>query len=258
MDKSLLLRAVVTSVDALLCLNGMVLSKLLSGQEVRMPVHEFIQSGENRIQVLALGIPFAHCSARVCVELQKDRGSTVVVQPQVLYEFSATMQRGERLEKNRLIDVCVDLPVSFPRWRYLDVMQSCSDIDDAQKIHDFLLNLLSLLQTQKLSTLLPFFSVRNREIAAAYGLEMQQVHSSFQAYLNKLSTQADLADSVWNPASWRLYPVLGKSGEMSPAIYAVLNDQYEPLLQFRMRDNNTTLQWPMHVGILGGEVFVLR
>lgn len=258
MDKSLLLRATVTGVDALLCLNGMVLCKLRCGQEIRLPVHEFIQSGENRIQLLALGFALVDFKVQVCVELQKDRGITALVQPQVLYEFSKTIRRGECLEKNRLIDVCVDLPVSFPRWRYLDVMQSCSASDDTQKIRGFLLNLLNLLQAKNLAALQPFFSVRNREIAAAYGLEMQEVHSSFQAHLHKLSSQATLLDSVWNPVTWRLHPVCEPGEETGPAIYAVLNAQYEPLLQFQMSDNSSTFQWPMHVGVLGGEVFVLR
>ena len=149
MDKTLLIRACVTGSDALLCLNGMVLCKLISGQEMRLPVHEFIQSGENRIQVILLGSVLNDTHSRVCVELQKDRGADVLVQPQVLYEFEESLLRGERLEKNRLIDVCVDLPVSFPKWRYLDVMQASSDGQDLQKIQDFILQLLRLMQEKK-------------------------------------------------------------------------------------------------------------
>ena len=252
MDKTLLIRACVTGSDALLCLNGMVLCKLISGQEMRLPVHEFIQSGENRIQVILLGSVLNDTRSRVCVELQKDRGADVLVQPQVLYEFEESLLRGERLEKNRLIDVCVDLPVSFPKWRYLDVMQASSDGQDLQKIQDFILQLLRLMQEKKTTLLLPFFSVRNREIAIAYGLDAQQVHHDFQQHLRRITAHGIFPDCVWDSQSWCLLPV------RRAAVYALLNNQHQPLFQLQFDDDGTALQIPMHVGVLGGEVFVLR
>ncbi len=54
MDKTLLLRASVQGQNALLTLNGMVLGKLQNGRELVLPIHEYVQSGENRIQVILL------------------------------------------------------------------------------------------------------------------------------------------------------------------------------------------------------------
>ena len=252
MDKTLLIRAISHGSDALLCLNGMVLCKLPAGQEIRLPVHEFIQSGENRIQLVLLDGVLKNIHGRLCVELQKDRGADALVQPQVLYEFEKSVSRGERLASNRLIDVCVDLPVSFPRWRYLDVMQASGDEQDVQRIQDFVFNLLRLFQEKKISLLLPCFSVRNREIAIAYGLDAQQVHRDFQMHLQQVTEQGVLPDDVWDPKSWCLLPVRGA------AVYALLNSQHQSLLQFQINDDGTVFQIPMHVGVLGGEVFVLR
>ena len=261
MDKSLLLRASVQGQDALLLLNGMVLGKLTMGQELYLPVHEYIQSGENSIQVEAIPPAtqaevqsFSACdiNAQVLVEIQKDRGSSSFVNPNVLFRLQGDVQRGQRLNKNRVLDNCVDLPVSFPRWRYLDVMQSPADATDQERIHDFILNLLALIQGQNVSALLPYFSVRNQEVATAYGLDLQQVHSSFANHLQQICSQYTLNDATLDPTQWLIRPVRQSS------IYALLDRQHQPLLQFKKNQDGVLHQWPMHVGVLGSDVFVLR
>ncbi|WP_334118777.1 hypothetical protein [Limnobacter sp.] len=261
MDKSLLLRASVKGQDALLMLNGMVLGKLTVGQELRLPVHEYIQSGENRIQVEAISStaqngakPLSACNvdAQVLVEIQKDRGPGSFVNANVLFRLQGSVLRGQRFNKNRVLDTRVDLPVSFPRWRYLDVMQSPADSDDQERIQDFLLKMLTLFQGQKVSALLPYFSVRNREVATAYGLDLQQVHSTFASHLEQMCTHCTLNDKALDPAQWLVRPVRQSS------IYALLNPEHQPLLQFNANQSGTLHKWPMHVGVLGSEVFVLR
>lgn len=261
MDKTLLLRAVVWGQDALLALNGMVLKMLKAGQEVRMPVHEFIQAGENRIQVFTLEklpaddtsiLVNSNCSVQVWVELLKDRGSATQVEPHILYALKESFKRGQRLHKARMLDVQLDLPVSFPRWRYLDVLQSTPTENDRLKIQDFVLNMQSLFRGKKVAALMPYFTHRNREIAAAYGLDLQQTHSSFTAHLNRLCMNGTLEDFTLDPQAWFFHPV------RHSAVYALLNTQHQPLFQFQCADDHTTTQLPMHVGVLGGEVFVLR
>lgn len=261
MDKSLLLRACVQGQDALLMLNGMVLGKLTAGQELRLPVHEYIQSGENRIQVEAVStavqtrttqLSACNVDAQVLVEIQKDRGPGSFVNANVLFRLQGSVLRGQRFNKNRVLDARVDLPVSFPRWRYLDVMQSPADADDQERVQDFLLNLLTLFQGQKVSALLPYFSVRNREVAAAYGLDLQQVHSTFAGHLEQMCTHCTLSDNALDPTQWLVRPVRQSS------IYALLNSEHQPLLQFNANQGGMLHQWPMHVGVLGSEVFVLR
>ena len=261
MDKSLLLRACVQGQDALLILNGMVLAKLTAGQELHLPVHEYIQSGENRIQVEAIsttvqssGKPISACNteAQVLVEIQKDRGPASFINANVLFKLQGSVLRGQRFNKNRVLDTRVDLPVSFPRWRYLDVMQSPADADDQERIQDFLLNLLTLFQGQKVSALLPYFSVRNREVATAYGLDLQQVHGNFASHLEQMCTHYTLNDAALDPTQWLVRPVRQSS------IYALLNPEHQPLLQFNANQGGALHQWPMHVGVLGSEVFVLR
>ncbi|BET27441.1 hypothetical protein EV673_1886 [Limnobacter thiooxidans] len=261
MDKTLLIRARVQGLDALLTLNGMVLCKLISDQEIRLPVHEFIQSGENRIQVLALGpqgVQFdsalapVDCGVKVSVELQKDRGGESLVQAHVLFDLGENFKKGHRLEKGRMLDVTVNLPVSFNRWRYLDVLQSGADETDHIKIQDFVLRLAGLFQTKKVSLLLPYFSVRNQEVASAYGLDMQQAHAAISTRLNLLCSTFNLSEESLDSASWLFHKVRQSS------VYALLNSRYQPLFQFESTENQNSHQWPMHVGVLGGEVFVLR
>lgn len=261
MDKTLLIRAHVQGRDALLTLNGMVLCKLIAGQEVRLSVHEFIQAGENRIQVLALGpkgvqvdneLTPVDCGLQVSVELQKDRGAESFVQAHVLYELVEHFKKGHRLEKGRMLDVTVNLPVSFNRWRYLDVLQSAADETDHIRIQDFVMQLAGLFQARKLALLMPYFSVRNQEVANAYGLDLQQAHTAFSSRLNLICSTFTLSEESLDSSSWLFHKVRHSS------VYALLNTRYQPLFQFHSTGHPSRQQWPMHVGVLGGEVFVLR
>lgn len=257
MDRTLLLRASVHGQDAVLNLNGMVLSKLHAGRELLLPIHEYVQSGENRIQVTVLpsadhALVSRDCGATVSVELQKDRGPDVLVQPHVLFELNASFQRGQRVIKNRLLDSTLDLPVSFPRWRYLDILPSAGGVNDSVLIEDFLLNLLALFKSVNASALLPFFSIRNRELASAYGLDPQQVHADFAAHVKQLCTHAEFLESTLDPQWWNVHCI-----RQSP-VHALLGKNHEPLLQWKCSLTGAILQLPMHVAVLGGEVFVLR
>lgn len=261
MDKTLLIRAHIQGRDALLTLNGMVLCKLIAGQEVRLPVHEFIQAGENRIQVLALGpqgllldtaLTPVDCGVQVSVELQKDRGAESLVQAHVLFDLVENFKKGQRLKKGRMLDVTVNLPVSFSRWRYLDVLQSGADENDHIKIQDFVLQLAGLFQARKLALLLPYFSVRNQEVASAYGLDLQQAHIAFSSRMNLLCSTFTLSEESLDSSTWLFHKVRHSS------VYSLLNTMHQPLFQFDSTEHPNRQQWPMHVGVLGGEVFVLR
>lgn len=261
MDKTLLIRAHAQGRDALLTLNGMVLCKLSAGREVRLPVHEFIQAGDNRIQVLALApqglqldnmLTPVDCGVQVSVELQKDRGAESLVQAHVLFELVENFKKGQRLKKGRMLDVTVNLPVSFSRWRYLDVLQSVADENDHIKIQDFILQLADLFQARKLALLLPYFSVRNQEVASAYGLDLQQAHTTFSSRLNLLGSAFTLSEESLDSSTWLFHKVRHSS------VYALLNFRYQPLFHFDSIENQIAHQWPMHVGVLGGDVFVLR
>lgn len=261
MDRTLLLRACVYGQDALLTLNGMVLAKLHQGRELLLPIHEYVQSGQNRIQVISLSgalenspspLLLQDCHASVWVELQKDRGPDLLVQPRVLFELNSSFKQGQRLKKNRLLDSMVDLPVSFPRWRYLDVLPSSRSTNDATLIEDFLVRLLAQFKTGRVSELLPFFTIRNRELAMAYGLDPQIAHADFTSHLKHLCIHSEMLESTADPQNWRIQCVRN-----SP-VHAVLGKNHEPLLQWKCSLSGATFQLPMHVGVLGGEVFVLR
>lgn len=257
MDKALTIRARVRGQNALLTLNGLVLCRLADGLEYKLAVHEFLQAGENRIQIIALsanqqGLLIHDCAFELHVELQKYRGPSVWVQPQVLFSFDDSFVRGQRLKKGRVLDTIVDLPVSFPRWRCFDVLQASADADDTLRIQDFVTQTFDLLRVGKVSALSPWFSVRNRELASAYGLELQLVHQRFCDYLSNLCRHHALSETAQNPEAWYFHRV-----RQSP-VYALLNTQHQPLLQFQSTQNSDLLELPLHVGVLGGEVFVLR
>jgi hypothetical protein len=261
MDKLLLLRASVQQMDCLLSLNSMVVGKLKAGVELCLPVHEFIQAGANSLQLISLatsngaactGRATKDCDFQVSLEIRKDRGPLSLVQGTVLYQVGGSVARGDYLKDALLLDVSLDLPLAFPRWRFLDVLHTETSAADITKVEAFLLDLIRNLQAARLPEVLRIFSARNREVAAAYHLDVQQASSDFHKYLDDTCTGSSICESTLDAGNWRFHAV-GKA-----AVYAVLNRDFNPLLQFHFPDTGRRLLVPMHLGVLGDEVFVLR
>lgn len=255
MDKTLTLRAHVAGADAMLCLNRLPLVRVRDGQEVKLAVHEYLMAGDNQIELqsLAKQAMCAHAiHAHLNIEIQKDRGSKVITTPTVLHTVERVVQPRERLPQQRILNAMVNLPVKFPRWRFLDLLDSLAEENDRPRLEDFVSDLLRSIEKKRIVDITPLFISRNKELALAYGLDASALHRAFCDSLLSNVESGSLAAGCSDPEQWQFRRV-GQS-----SMYALLNQEHEPLLQFHEPESNTVHRWPMLVAVLTGDVFVIR
>jgi len=145
MDKTLTLRAHVTGTDAMLCLNRLPLVPVRDGQEIKLSVHEYLIAGENLIELQSLS-KGARCAssihARLKIEIQKDRGTKVITTPTSLHILKHDIEPRERLVEHRILNALVNLPVKFPRWRFFDLLDCATDVNDEPCLEEFVSTLI--------------------------------------------------------------------------------------------------------------------
>lgn len=260
MDKTLFMSVGVQGMDCWLRVNQLTLCLVKSGRDLRLPVHEFIQQGANRIELWpvqssASGLHLfkAAFSARVQLELVKDRGPGQLVQAVPISGFKVDIQPGElRSLSAPVLDEQVDLPVQFPRWRFLDLQGEPNVQTDQVRIVRFIHQLSGLFAAGQVDALLPWFSHRNRELMLAYNLDVQDAFEQFRNHLKWLCTECELVADALDPELWQL-----KCSPRAP-IYSLFSTDGTSVLQFLHAESRRRFQLPVHVAVLNDDVFVVR
>ena len=252
----MLASACVQGSNCLLMVNGFVAAFLPANVQVRVPIHEFIVSGENRLHIRsAEGSTHAasqNMDIALHIELYKDRGPSALVQGDAVCALSKSVEQGEFLQDGILLQLHVNLPVSFPAWRMFDLVQVETNGLDLAPVSDFMRLLRGHFTQKNVNALLPYFSNRNRELAVAYGLDAQDVFERFSAHLVRLCTECELQAEGFDPHTWRFVQV-GRS-----CIWFLGDSNCKPVFRFQHRLTQQHYALPMHVAVLNGEVFVVR
>ncbi|HEX4917263.1 MAG TPA: hypothetical protein VFV43_05145 [Limnobacter sp.] len=256
MDKTLLLRAFCSAPGAVVRLNGLVLGELQAGAEAMWPMHGHVVQGDNRIQIEC---PHHTTSKRAVrthawVELHKDRGAGVLVQPRVLFDLESNHPAGSRLHKGRYLDHTVTLPVQLPRWRFFDLLGGVAQDMPHAALQDFVWRLVQLFSAGKAAALSPLFHTRNQELALAYGQDFQQFHGRFLNNLQVLMDTHTLAPQCLDPDLWRFRPVRGG------ALFYCSNAQGQALIQWVIAGDSETCcaQLPLHLAVINRDVLIVR
>lgn len=260
MDKTLFMSVGVQGMDCWIRINRLTLCLVKSGCDLRLPVHEFIQQGDNRIEVWpaqssASGLQLFKTafSAHVQLELVKDRGPGQLVQAVPVSGFKVDIKPGElRSLCVPMLDEQVDLPVQFPKWRFLDLQGEPNAQVDHARIVRFVHQLSGLFSTGQVDALLPWFSHRNRELMLAYNLDVQDAFEQFRNHLKWLCTECELVADALDPDLWQV-----KCSPHAP-IYSLFSTRGTSVLQFRHADSSRRFQLPLHVAVLNDDVFVVR
>lgn len=256
MDKTLLLRALCSEPGAVVRLNGLVMGELQARAEAVWPMHGLIVQGDNRIQIeVVQQKPLSKpVQSRAWIELHKDRGVGVLVQPRVLFELEANHSAGARLHKGRLLDHTVTLPVQLPRWRFFDLLGGADAESTQAALHDFVWRLVHMFSAGKAAALSPLFHARNQELALAYGQDFQQFHGRFLKNLQSLMDTHTLAPQCLDAEHWRFRPVRGG------ALFYCSNAQGQALFQWeQLADSQASrAQLPMHLAVINRDVLIVR
>lgn len=263
MDKTLLVRVACSTPKAVLRINGLVLGQLREHTESTWPMHAYIQHGQNRIELehpakgafKSSGLLTHDTLARVSIELHKDRGAGVLVQPKVLFEWSDTHLKGTRLPHGNLFERSVDLPVNLPRWHHLDLLPGANSEATLIALENFVAQLVSLFNEKQINSLAPLFHARNQELAAAYGQDFHQFHNQFLDGLQRILDTHTIDAACMDPSQWRFRPVRGGT------LYFCCNPEGQALFQWSREPgsgSSAKAQLPMHLAVMHRDVLVIR
>ncbi|MCQ8895460.1 hypothetical protein NQT62_03275 [Limnobacter humi] len=256
MDKLLCLMLEPLDQRVELQLNGVVVGSVPAGSPYSRPIHEFVRAGENR---LCITVPSNHqhrlgrpLELNCRLVLNKHRGDQHWVEPEVLYEFTTNRAMGERLDRQRALDVAFDLPVRFPVWDFLNVPPPLV-LDNLQdRLEDFLFRWIAAWDARDLDFLLPRYTRRNRELSLAYGQDHSSQQHQFGVHLQTLMSTHALDDAAREPTQWVF------QSQRKSALHRVCNAQGDDLLRFVSTAGDGTWVWPHHLAVLPDDVYILR
>lgn len=261
----------VLSVEAAGCpveaqLNGMPVASLgPRGGRVSLPVHEYTLAGKNQLALaiwpappnvsvapqprIAIGPTWAR--ARLLL-LRQGQGTD---DPNVRMLASAewAVEEGKSYEAPGLHSIDVELPVAFPRWRWLDAPVIAVNAAVQRQILEFVqLQAIELLHGNP-EAMLAAAKLRYDELAVAYQQNVAQVTQRFRDHLQSLFAAKAL--KIVPPAAEQLVlrPLLG--GRLIECISPLGG----PVL--RTQNDDPTLPehaWPIRLAMVEGKIYVLR
>jgi hypothetical protein len=241
--------------------NGLPVLRLAEGAPPRcLPVHEYLLAGENRISLVVAppppGLDTAPPQPRVAPAEQMAVARLLLMREGRTPESPSTRElaaarwavaAGEACEAPTAVHQDVNLPVGFPRWRWLDapVMPASPKLDAL--VLAWLQKLAFELSRGRPDTLLASSRLKLEELGLAYQWPAGQAAERLKAGLQALHESGALA-ALQPPAAADvvLRPVAGGR------LIDCLNALGEPALQV---PGNT---WPLRVAVVEGQVYVLR
>lgn len=268
MERLMMLRLAAHGCSAEVSLNGMPVASLgPQGGRVTLPVHEYALAGRNRLSFTAGALPLAAEAPPPLPKVSDGRIAIKVVlalchrgqapddpNARILSQMSWSPGQHEKHEWPFSFSQDVELPVTFPRWRWLDApVIAQADALKAQVLACLQDVALDLLRGDP-ESLLALTRLRTEELALAYqrtpaawvqGIRDQIQHRFEAQALNVLPPEPD--GLVLRPvAQGRLVECLAPDG--GPALRtAPANDP-----------QSSQLTWPLRMAQVEGKLYVLR
>jgi hypothetical protein len=247
-------------------LNGLPVASLgAQGGRVSMPVHEYALAGKNQLALTICPPPPGRQAApqpRVAVGATWARARLLLLRQgqsvgdaaaRVLASAEWATEEGKSYEAPGTHAVDVELPVAFPRWRWLDAPQIVLNPIVQRQILEFVqLQAIELLHGNP-EAMLGVAKLRFDELALAYQHSAQQGMQRFRDHLQQL--YADKALKIVPPAAEELVlrPLLGGR------LIECLSPLGEPVL--RTQNDDPALpehSWPVRLAMVEGKIYVLR
>ena len=186
MERLLYLRVWVEQGGATVWLNGIpVLRNARPGCPLALPVHEFLQTGSNQLRLQADDETVSR--ARAQLVLVRTGKPVDAADGRLLGDLAlAGATEGTPAAAQASSELKVELPVNFPRWRWLDLIPGALANDTRGRLHDWLAALAADLQRGQFAGLLQQSRLRLEELAQAYQTDARTIQTRFSAHLAQL------------------------------------------------------------------------
>lgn len=248
MDSLILLNAQIQGASAWLWINGLVVGHLEPGQLWCQSIHQYLIRGQNQICLQRVGgtdyLPKEDVLIHVHIQLLgKDKTQT-------LQRWNVGHPGMKWVKAGSFLQVQVDLPVHFSRWKFLDIQHMKSESSDVVCIQYFLPDLINAILKRDFVMLHSLFSIRNKELCMAYGLDPVEFYDQFKNRVLQLSNALQGASFQFNPLDCVCVPI-----GSSPLYY--LSDKLDrPFLNWG--DSAGAWSIPLHVAVVQRQVYVIR
>lgn len=271
MDKTLCLWINVRGSGYSVRFNDLVVTNVLelNSPAQTIPIHEYVLHGKNQLcicpvwtindlmQVSASRFQRSSVSKPIQIEakllLIKDRGSNALVEPQTLQSWSKSIEPYDlRIGMNSL-EVEIDLPFTFPRWRWADLAISTVSLERVELIvKERMAQMCQWVDKGEEDQFLRQFNVRVEEYSKAYGLDIAETVSRFKRSFGVKDFRLKLADGSREFEKLRLLTCRNES------VVFPVNDSGEPFFQLYDQKNKITYRLHMHFAAFGENIYVVR
>lgn len=262
MERLLLLHLEVKGAVAEVTLNGLpVVSVGAQGGRVCVPVHEYAISGSNQLS-LRVGpdeapmpvVGEGRVAVRVLLALCQQGQSPVDPNARVLSKLEWVSGHNERHDWPQQLSQTVELPVAFPRWRWLDapVIELSPDLTRQALL---LMQQLALdLQLGHADGLVTQTRLRTEELALAYQRSPESVAQGLRDQIQRLYEAKALRVKPPDAAGLVLRPLAGGR------LLDCLGPDGDPVLRTPPAEDPTQPQvfWPLRMAYVSGQFYVLR
>jgi hypothetical protein len=269
-ERLLVLRLESVGVAAEATLNGVPLLRTMGqGGAVTVPVHEYALAGGNELTLtllppettaveLTAGTPAsqpwlaeapAAATLRLLLPRIGQRAHPEFARTVAAIEWAAPA--GEVHELPKVQRRAVELPIVFPRWRWLDAPPVVDPAALAGAAAAFLQPLAIALKRGDPEPLVQAARLRFEELAQAYQTVLADDVQRFREAIRRAHAAMPLAPAMPLAAKLRLRPLAGGR------LLECLDAAGESALRCPATEG-ATLAWPMRLAAIDGQFYVLR
>lgn len=264
MDRLLVLRLETSGVEAEAVFNGVPLARCTAARPVvLLPVHEYTLAGANELALVigpgapgAVAEPEPHLAdgrhwASLRLLLPRDGGLASPASARTLAQIDWAPPDGELQEWPLTLAQRVELPISFPRWRWLDAPPIADPGALKKELSKFLLEIALGLAKGNPEPLVQASRLKLEDLALAYQRNAADDVGRLRLQVQQLHAAQPLAPPLPAPARLLLRPVAGGR------LLECLAPDGTPLLQSPVAGGGR-VAWPLRVAHVDGRFYVLR
>ena len=266
MDRLMLLQLEAAGCSAEVLLNGLPVAALpVAGGRACLAVHEYVLAGRNKLGLRA-GLPPAGVASgpqpRVAVGATWARARLVLARAgqtasdpaaRVLGSVEWAVEEGQSYEAPVAREQELELPVNFPRWRWMDAPPVALNPVSQRQILECLQQLAVELGRGNPEPLLALARLRFEELALAYQTSPADAMQRFRVHLQGLFERKAL----------KIVPPQAETTVLRPVADGRLIECLDPLgapvLHTQNDDASLGNQsWPIRLAMVEGKIYVLR
>jgi hypothetical protein len=266
MDRLLMVELSCGGCAAEVQLNGVPLAALgTGGGSVSMAVHEYTLAGRNQVSLVIAPAPpgttvpsqprvaIGPTWARARLLLVAHGQSPVDPGARVLGVVEWAVAEGKAYDAPSTHQRDVDLPVNFPRWRWLDAPVIGVNAALQRQVLEFVQQLAVELGRGNAEPLIASAKLRFDELALAYQTDVNAGLQRFREHLQRLYAAKSL----------KIVPPLAAELVLRPLVDGRMLECLAPTGGPALRTQNDAPElgehaWPIRVAVVEGRIYVLR